>query len=84
MEAAQEIRVGETVEELRMALAANGAACLAVTESASPRWRQLVEDLKKTVQVEVVPAGQLVDVPDESEVRRFTPFWKKFGREWGG
>jgi len=82
--AAQEIRVGETAEELRAALEANGAGRLAVTGSVSPRWRELVEELKKSVEVEVVPARELVEVPEEYEAKRFTPFWKKFGREWGG
>jgi len=83
-EAAQEIRVGETAEELRAALEAKGAGRLAVTGSVSPRWRELVEELKKSVEVEVVPARDLVEVPADYEAKRFTPFWKKFGREWGG
>ena len=83
-EAAQEIRVGRTVEELKDALTASGAGRLAVTVSVSPRWRELVEELKKSVEVEVVPSHDLVEVPDDYEAKRFTPFWKKFGREWGG
>ena len=83
-EAAQEIRVGRTVEELKDALTANGAGRLAVTVSVSPRWRELVEELKMSVEVEVVPKGDLVEVPEDYEAKRFTPFWKKFGREWGG
>ena len=83
-EAAQEIRVGRTVEELKDALTASGAGRLAVTVSVSPRWRELVEELKKCVEVEVVPKGDLVEVPEDYEAKRFTPFWKKFGREWGG
>jgi len=83
-EAAQEIRVGETVEELKDALAASGAGRLAVTASVSPRWRELVEELTKRVEVEVVPKGDLVEVPADYEAKRFTPFWKKFGREWEG
>jgi hypothetical protein len=43
-----------------------------------------VEELKKSVEVEVVPARDLVEVPADYEAKRFTPFWKKFGREWGG
>ena len=70
--------------ELRAALEVNGARRLAVTGSVSPRWRELVEELKKSVEVEVVPARELVEVPEEYEAKRFTPFWKKFGREWGG
>ena len=35
-------------------------------------------------EVEVVPAVELVEVPKEYEAKRFTPFWKKFGKEWGG
>ena len=84
VESAQEIRVGETTEELRAALEAKGAGHLAVTESVSPRWRELVEELKKNVEVEVVPARDLVEVPGDYEAKRFTPFWKKFGQEWGG
>ena len=83
-EAAQEIRVGRTVEELKDALTASGAGRLAVTVSVSPRWRELVEELKKSVEVELVPKGDLVEVPEDYEAKRFTPFWKKFGREWGG
>ena len=83
-EAAQEIRVGETAEELRAALEAKGAGRLAVTESVSPRWRELLEELKKSVEVEVVSARDLVEVAADYEAKRFTPFWKKFGREWGG
>ena len=79
-EAAHEIRVGETIEELSAAAAAHGANCLAVTESVSPRWRELVEDLKKKIEVEVVPAKDLVEVSHDFEAKRFTPFWKKFGR----
>jgi len=26
----------------------------------------------------------LVEVPADYEAKRFTPFWKKFGREWEG
>ena len=83
-EAAQEIRVGRTVEELKDALTASGAGRLAVTVSVSPRWQELVEELKMSVEVEVVPMGDLVEVPEDYEAKRFTPFWKKFGREWGG
>ena len=83
-EAAQEIRVGETVVELREAMRERGAEKLAVTESVSPRWRELMTELQKETEVEVVPASYLVAVPLEYEAKRFTPFWKKFGKEWGG
>ena len=46
-EVAQEIRVGETVAELREAMRERGAERLAVTESVSPRWKELVEELQK-------------------------------------
>ena len=83
-EAAHEIRMGETADELREAMQERGVERLAVTESASPRWRECLAELQKEVEVEVVPAADLVDVPGEYEVKRFTPFWKKFGKEWGG
>ena len=83
-EAAQEIRVGETVAELREAMKEHGAEGLVVTESVAPRWRELVAELRKGTEVEVVPAVELVEVPEGYEAKRFTPFWKKFGKEWGG
>jgi len=72
------------VTELRDALRKHGAERLAVTASPSPRWREVVEELKKCVEVEVIPFQDLVEVPQEFEAKRFTPFWKKFGKEWGG
>ena len=83
-EAASEIRVGETVAELREVMEEQGAGKLAVTESVSPRWKEVVAELRQGVEVEVVPAVELVEVPEDYEVKRFTPFWKKFGKEWGG
>jgi len=83
-EAAHEIRVGETIQELRATMREKGVERLAVTESASPRWRECLAELQKEVEVEVVPAVDLVDVPGEYEAKRFTPFWRKFGKEWGG
>ena len=83
-EAAQEIRVGETVAELREAMRERGADKLAVTESVSPRWRELVAELQKETEMEVVPVSDLAAVPADYEAKRFTPFWKKFGKEWGG
>ena len=68
---------------MREAMRERGAEKLAVTKSVSPRWKELVQALKKEMEVEVVPAVDLVEVPEEYEAKRFTPFWKKFGREWG-
>ena len=62
----------------------SGAERVAVTESVSPRWRELVAELQQNVEVEVVPAVELVTVPRDVEIKRFTPFWKKYGKEWGG
>ena len=84
VDAAQEIRVGETVAELREAVREHGAERLAVTESVSPRWKEMVAELQKETEVEVVPAVDLVAVAGDYEAKRFTPFWKKFGKEWGG
>lgn len=83
-EAAAEIRVGKMAEELREAMRENGAERLAVSQSVSPRWREVVAELEKEMEVEVVPAKDLVEVPEDYEAKRFTPFWKKFGKEWGG
>jgi len=83
-EAAQEIRVGETGAELREALGEHGAERLAVTDSVAPRWKELVAVLRKGTEVEVVPPVEWVEVPKDFEAKRFTPFWKKFGKEWGG
>ena len=82
VEAAEEMRVGETVEEVVEWMREQGLGRLAVTESPSPRWRETVERLRQKVEVEVVPAEELVEVPEGYRVKRFTPFWKDLGREW--
>ena len=82
VEAAEEMRVGETVEEVVEWMRENGVERLAVTESPSPRWRETMERLRQNVEVEVVPAEGMVEVPEGYRVKRFTPFWKDLGREW--
>ena len=69
---------------MREAMRERSVERLAVSQSVSPRWRELVMELQKEVTVEVVPAKDLVEVPEDYEAKRFTPFWKKFGKEWGG
>ncbi len=82
MEEADEIWVGERVEEILDWMGQEGVEKLAVTESPSPRWRETVERLREKVEVEVVPAEGMVTVPEGYPVKRFTPFWKDLGREW--
>jgi hypothetical protein len=82
VDAADEMRVGETVEEVVDWMKEQGMERLAVTESPSPRWRETVERLRQKVEVEVVPAEGMVTVPEEYPVKRFTPFWKDLGKEW--
>lgn len=82
VEAAEEMRVGETVEEVMEWMREKGVERLAVTESPSPRWRETVEKLRQKVEVEVVPAEEMVTVPEGYRVKRFTPFWKDLGKEW--
>jgi len=82
VEAADEIRVGDTVEEILNWMGQEGVEKLVVTESPSPRWREAVERLRQKVEVEVVPAEGMVTVPEGYPVKRFTPFWKDLGREW--
>ncbi|NBS06889.1 MAG: hypothetical protein EBQ51_02095 [Verrucomicrobia bacterium] len=82
VEAADEVRVGETVEEILEWMRQEGVERLAVTESPSPRWRETVERLRQKVEVEVVPAEVMVTVPEGYRVKRFTPFWKDLGGEW--
>ena len=82
MEAADEMRVGETVEEILDWAGREQLGRLAVTESPSPRWREMVERLKQKMEVEVVKAEEMVTVPEGYRVKRFTPFWKDLGKEW--
>ena len=82
VEAVEEMRVGETVEEILDWVRQEGVEKLAVTESPSTRWRKTVERLRQKVEVEVVPAEEMVTVPEGYRVKRFTPFWKDLGREW--
>ena len=80
--AADEMRVGETVEEILDWAGREQLGRLAVTESPSPRWREMVERLKQKMEVEVVMAEEMVTVPEGYRVKRFTPFWKDLGKEW--
>ena len=82
VEAAKEIRVGETVEEMMEWMREQGVERVAVTDSPSPRWRETVERLRQRVEVEVVAAEGMVTVPEGYPVKRFTPFWKDLGKEW--
>ena len=82
IEAADEMRVGETVEEILDWAGREQLGRLAVTESPSPRWREMVERLKQKMEVEVVMAEEMVTVPEGYRVKRFTPFWKDLGKEW--
>ena len=82
IKAADEMRVGETVEEILVWAGREQLGRLAVTESPSPRWREMVERLKQKVEVEVVKAEEMVTVPEGYRVKRFTPFWKDLGKEW--
>ena len=82
IEAADEMWVGETVEEILDWAGREQLGRLAVTESPSPRWREMVERLKQKVEVEVVKAEEMVTVPEGYRVKRFTPFWKDLGKEW--
>ena len=82
IEAADEMRVGETVEEILDWAGREQLGRLAVTESPSPRWREMVERLKQKMEVEVVEAEEMVTVPEGYRVKRFTPFWKDLGKEW--
>lgn len=82
VEVADAIRVGETVEEIRCWIQEHGVERLAVTESPSPRWLDAVQILRQDLEVEIVPAQQMVVVPADYPEKRFTPFWKELGREW--
>lgn len=82
IEAADEMRVGETVEEILDWAGREQLGRLAVTESPSLRWREMVERLKQKVEVVVVKAEEMVTVPEGYRVKRFTPFWKDLGKEW--
>ncbi len=81
-EAADEIRVGETMEEILDWVRQEGLEKVAVTESPAPRWREVVAGLRAKLEVEVVLAEGMVAVPEGYRVKRFTPFWKDLGREW--
>ena len=82
IEAADEMRGGDTVEEILAGAGREQLGRLAVTESPSLRWREMVERLKQKMEVEVVKAEEMVTVPEGYRVKRFTPFWKDLGKEW--
>ncbi|MDX6765460.1 MAG: hypothetical protein SFU85_01580 [Candidatus Methylacidiphilales bacterium] len=81
-EAADELRVGDPVEELISACHSAGVRRIAVTESLAPRFHELVTRLGESMAVEIVPADSFVPVPADYVPKRFSAFWKNHGREW--
>jgi hypothetical protein len=81
-ELADEIRLGEPVEELLEACRARGLGRIAVTRSHAPRFCEVVDRLRDVVAVDLYDPVELVSVPDEYVPRRFGEFWRKFGEEW--
>jgi hypothetical protein len=81
-EAADEIRVGDPVEELEAACQEHGCTRIAVTASPAPRFGEIAATLSRRLDLEVIPAEDLVSVPDGYLPRRFSQFWKKYGLEW--
>lgn len=81
-EAADEIRLGDPVEELLGACRARGADRIAVTASIAPRFHEMVELLRGHLLVEVVPTEPFVPVPEDYTPKRFSGFWRSFGTAW--
>lgn len=81
-EAADEIRLGNPVEEVLEACREHGREKVAVTATHAPRFRELVSQLQRHLPVEIIPDEPLVSVPDDYLPRRFSAFWRLYGNEW--
>lgn len=81
-EAADEIRVGDPVVELSAACRERGCTRIAATRSHAPRFAEIAAALSQRVDLEVIPAEELVSVPDDYLPRRFSRFWRDHGLEW--
>lgn len=83
-EAADEIRLGDPVEELLEACRIRGCTSIATTVTHAPRFHDLVRELRARIHVQLVPAPEFVPVPPDFIPRRFTAFWRTCGGEWVG
>jgi len=80
--AADEIRLGDPVDELLEACRLRGLHRIAATESISPRFQELAGRLQAVLDLEIVPADAWIGVPENCVPRRFSEFWRKHGQEW--
>lgn len=81
-DAGAEIRLGDPLVELVEAAAEAEADRVAVTRSESPRFDEWVAGLQTRIELEVVEPEHWIEIPEGYPLRRFTPFWKKFGGSW--
>lgn len=69
-----EVRKGDTTSELLWAARAGGCDTIVTVDSPDPAFQRVCSELRKSVKVEVLPAG---DSPGEIDLRRFSGYWKK-------
>lgn len=70
------IRRGNVVEELRAFAGEHHSTRIVTTESVSPRFRELRQQLTHTHEVEVLPVEPFVRYSGEFDLRRFARYWK--------
>ena len=70
------IRRGNVVEELRAFADEHHASRIVTSESVSPRFRVLRQQLARTHEVEVLPVEPFVRYSGEFDLRRFARYWK--------
>lgn len=82
MEARAEIRLGNPPEQILEAVREHKAGRIAVTRSDAPRFDEWIQCLHDQLELELVEPEPWIHIPEAFPLRRFTPFWKKFGADW--
>lgn len=77
VEARAQIWRGETVETLLHVAGLHKAKRIVTTESPNPRFGEIVARLRKHLPVEIVEPDAFVPRTLQTDLRRFSRFWKK-------
>lgn len=70
------IRRGDVASELLRFAEENGGVRIVTTESPSPRFRQIMEEIESHLKVEVLTIEPLVRYSGEFDLKRFSRYWR--------
>jgi hypothetical protein len=85
LETSAVIRKGDTADTLLAFAKEKGAHKIATTASVSPTIRKMIEELKRSIEVETLEVEPFVDYQGRLDLKRFSRYWQRvqqlaFGR----